>query len=81
MGINDEFMRNTARALPPGGSAVFVLLRKMTADKVLDRLQSFHRRGRVLQTSLSQQDEDKLRDALSGNAAAIPPVAPPAAGA
>ncbi|WP_234854765.1 DUF1269 domain-containing protein [Paracoccus everestensis] len=73
IGINDDFMRDTARALPPGGSAVFVLLRKMTADKVLDRLQSFHRRGRVLQTSLSQQDEDRLRDALSGDATAAPP--------
>lgn len=49
----------------------------MTADKVLDRLQSFHHRGRVLQTSLSQQDEDRLRDALSGNAAPVPPVTPP----
>ena len=78
VGINDDFMHDTARALPPGGSAVFVLLRKMTADKVLDRLQSFHRRGRVLQTSLSQQDEDRLRDALSGNAAAVPPVTPSA---
>lgn len=81
VGINDDFMRDTARALPPGGSAVFVLLRKMTADKVLDRLQSFHHRGRVLQTSLSQQDEDRLRDALSGNAASVPPVVPPATGA
>lgn len=76
VGINDNFMRDTARALPPGGSAVFVLLRKMTADKVLDRLQSFHRRGRVLQTSLSREDEDRLREALSGGG--VPPV-PPAA--
>lgn len=81
VGINDDFMRDTARSLPPGGSAVFVLLRKMTADKVLDRLQSFHHRGRVLKTSLSQEDEDRLRDALSGNAASVPPVVPPAAGA
>ncbi|VDS06924.1 hypothetical protein PARHAE_00095 [Paracoccus haematequi] len=81
IGINDDFMRDTARALPPGGSAVFVLLRKMTADKVLDRLQSFQRRGRVLQTSLSRQDEDRLRDALSGDAAPVPPAAPPATGA
>ena len=79
IGINDNFMRETARALPPGGSAVFVLLRKMTADKVLDRLQSFHRRGRVLQTSLSREDEDRLREALSGGGA-VPP-APPATGA
>ncbi|MFC3629257.1 DUF1269 domain-containing protein [Paracoccus angustae] len=83
IGINDNFMRETARALPPGGSAVFVLLRKMTADKVLDRLQAFHRKGRVLQTSLSREDEDRLRDALSGGGAAVPPVPPaaPAAGA
>ncbi|MTE00555.1 DUF1269 domain-containing protein [Paracoccus sp. YIM 132242] len=82
VGINDDFMRDTARALPPGGSAVFVLLRKMTADKVLDRLQSFRHRGRVLQTSLSREDEDRLRDALSGGAA-VPPVPPaaPATGA
>lgn len=77
VGINDDFMRDTARALPPGGSAVFVLLRKMTADKVLDRLKSFHMRGRVLQTSLSQEDEARLRDALSGTVPPAPP-APPA---
>lgn len=75
IGINDDFMRDTARSLPPGGSAVFVLLRKMTADKVLDRLQSFHHRGRVLQTSLSRQDEDRLRHALSGGGP-VPPVPP-----
>ncbi|TBN42038.1 DUF1269 domain-containing protein [Paracoccus subflavus] len=72
IGINDDFMRDTARALPPGGSAVFVLLRKMTADKVLDRLAGFHHRGRVLKTSLSREDEDRLRDALSGNGGASP---------
>ena len=84
IGINDDFMRDTASALPPGGSAVFVLLRKMTADKVLERLQSFHHRGRVLQTSLSQQDEDRLRAALSGGGSvppATPPSTPPATGA
>lgn len=83
VGVNDDFMRDTARALAPGGSAVFILVRKMTPDKVLDRLQSFHLRGRVLQTSLSQQDEDRLRDALSGKAEAPVPSAsvPPVPGA
>ncbi|MDO5614050.1 MAG: DUF1269 domain-containing protein [Paracoccus sp. (in: a-proteobacteria)] len=69
VGINDDFMRQAGHALQPGGSAVFVLIRKMTADKVLERLGGFHRRGRVLQTSLSHEDEARLRDALSGHAA------------
>lgn len=66
IGINDGFMRDLGRSIPPGGSAVFILLRKMTADKMLARLESFHMRGRVLQTSLSDADEARLRDAFAG---------------
>lgn len=75
IGINDDFMREAAQSLPPGGGAVFVLLRKMTADKVLARLESRHQRGRVLQTSLSGADEDKLRAAFdpSRHPAMTPP--------
>lgn len=76
VGINDDFMRDVGQSLAPGGSAVFVLLRKMTADKVLERLQDFHRRGRVLQTSLSKEDEARLREALAGGDPA--PLAVPA---
>ncbi|MDO5633180.1 MAG: DUF1269 domain-containing protein [Paracoccus sp. (in: a-proteobacteria)] len=78
VGINDDFMRQAGHALQPGGSAVFVLVRKMTADKVLERLESFHHRGRVLQTSLSHEDEARLRDALSGHAAPHAAAAEPA---
>ena len=74
IGINDDFMRDVGHSLQPGGSAVFILLRKMTADKVLARLEGFHHRGRILQTSLSQEDEQKLRDALLGGG--VPPVPP-----
>lgn len=77
IGINDDFMREVGHALQPGGSAVFVLLRKMTGDKVLERLESFQRRGRVLKTSLSYADEERLRAALSGEAQAAPPPATP----
>jgi uncharacterized membrane protein len=75
IGINDDFMREVGHSLQPGGSAVFVLVRKMTADKVLDRLEHFHHKGRVLQTSLSKADEEKLREALSGQ---HPPAVPDA---
>jgi uncharacterized membrane protein len=45
-----------------------VLFRKMTADKVLERLKQF--KGRVLPTSLTKDQEEALREALS--AAGLP---------
>lgn len=66
IGINDDFMRGLGQSVPPGGSAVFILVRKMTADKVLARLEGFHLRGRVMQTSLPDAQEQKLRDAFAG---------------
>ncbi len=66
IGINDDFMRDLGQSIPPGGSAVFILVRKMTADKVLARLEGFHLRGRVIQTSLPEAQEEKLREAFAG---------------
>ncbi|MDQ7260585.1 DUF1269 domain-containing protein [Paracoccus sp. PS-1] len=66
IGINDDFMRDLGQSIPPGGSAVFILVRKMTADKVLARLEGFHLRGRVLQTSLPEAEEERLREAFAG---------------
>lgn len=61
IGINDDFMRDMGTSLEKGGSAVCVLVRKMTADKVMDRLSAFRARGRVVQTSLTHDAEEKLR--------------------
>lgn len=72
IGINDGFMRDVGKSLQPGGSAVCVLVRKMTGDKVLERLADFHARGRVLKTSLPHENEQKLREAISDTAAAAP---------
>ncbi|MFD1881747.1 DUF1269 domain-containing protein [Paracoccus pacificus] len=77
IGINDDFMREVGQSLKPGGSALFVLVRKMTADKVLEKLQGLHKHGRVLRTSLSNEAEEKLREALSGDDHT--PTPPPAA--
>jgi uncharacterized membrane protein len=62
IGINDDFMKDLASTLSPGSSALFVLVRKMTADKVLEELHGTG--GRVLKTSLSHDDEAKLQAAL-----------------
>lgn len=80
-GVNDNFMREVGQKVTPGGSAVFLLVREMTADKVLERIKDFHKRGRVIQTSLSNEDENRLREALSDSNAAIAAPAAPQAGA
>lgn len=61
IGINDEFMRNVGTSLEPGGAAVGVLIRKMTADKVLARLGDYRAKGRVIQTSLTHEMENRLK--------------------
>jgi uncharacterized membrane protein len=68
VGINDDFMKKLAETLTPGSSVLFVLIRKMTADKVLDELQGSG--GKILQTSLSHEDEGKLQVALDAAKAA-----------
>jgi uncharacterized membrane protein len=63
LGINDRFMKDLAATMQPGSSALFVLARRATPDKVLAELQGSG--GTILQTSLSHDDEAKLQAALS----------------
>ena len=62
VGIHDESMKTLGARLTPGTSALFILARKITADKVLDKIAPHG--GEVLSTSLSKEDEAKLRSAL-----------------
>ena len=64
VGVNDQFMKDLAATLQPNSSALFVLVRKATPDKVLAELAGTG--GKVLKTSLSHEDEAKLQTALSG---------------
>jgi uncharacterized membrane protein len=70
-GIDDNFVHNLGRTIPKGSSALFLLIRSSTPDKVLPEIEPF--KPRVLKTSLSHEQEDALRAALSRNAAAPPP--------
>jgi len=75
IGIDDTFMQDLGQTFSPGTAAVFVLVRKMTADKVVDRLAALHVKGRVLQTSLTRDDEASLQAALQKAAPGSPMVA------
>ena len=67
-GINDEFVKGLGKTIPKGSSALFALIKSSTPDKVLPEIERF--KPRVLRTSLSREQEDKLRAALRTTAAA-----------
>jgi uncharacterized membrane protein len=70
IGISDRFMKDLGTTLTPGTSALFLLVRKASPDKVLDGLKSFVGKAKVLQTSLSKDKDEELRRAFEGVAAA-----------
>jgi uncharacterized membrane protein len=66
-GINDQFMKDLAKTVTPDSSVLFVLVRKAQPEKVLNELSRF--RGRVLRSSLSPEQEDRLQAALLASSA------------
>lgn len=74
VGIDDNFMKNLAQSLTPGSAALCVLVRQMTADKVVEEIRKFG--GTVIQSNLSHESEAKLREALASGQK--PDATPPA---
>ena len=62
IGINNDFMKKLSEGFQPGTSALFVLVRSSTPDKVVEEIKKYG--GTVLQTSLSHEEEAKLQAAL-----------------
>ena len=71
VGINDAFMKEVAETLQSGNAALFLLIRKLTTDKVLADLKGVG--GTVLRTSFDHTNEDALRAALAGISLPPPP--------
>jgi len=59
IGVDDKFIKEVGEEIEPGDSALFLLVREATPDKVMDELRKFD--AKVYQTSLSKEDEEKLR--------------------
>jgi uncharacterized membrane protein len=66
IGINDQFMKDLGATLTPSSSALFVLVRKSTPDKVLEALKPFAGKGHVMQTSLTKDKDEELRAFMEG---------------
>lgn len=64
VGVNDKVKQEVTATLQSGNAALFLLIRKLTADKVLADIKA--EGGKVLRTSLDESKEKALRDALAG---------------
>lgn len=63
-GINKEFQEQVRDMLKPGTSALFLVVEKVTPDKAVAALSKYG--GTVLKSSLSEDTEQKLQEALHG---------------
>ncbi|MFC4058727.1 DUF1269 domain-containing protein [Planomonospora corallina] len=64
IGVNDDFMRQLSAKLEPGMAVLFVLVVRSTPDKVIPEIRPYG--GHILQTSLSNEEETQLREAMEG---------------
>jgi uncharacterized membrane protein len=68
IGVDDKFMKEVGAKIEPGTAALFLLVREATADKVLPEVQPFG--GHILQSSLTTEQENALKEALESTPAA-----------
>jgi uncharacterized membrane protein len=62
VGVDDNFMKQLGEELSPGSAAVIALVGQVSLDKVLDQIQI---PGRVIRSSLDNDTEARLQEALS----------------
>jgi uncharacterized membrane protein len=68
VGVNDNFMKELGAKIPAGAAALIALGSTDARDKVIERLRPYG--GDLLQTSLSGEEEDRLRAAIGEGATA-----------
>jgi uncharacterized membrane protein len=61
-GVDDDFMKKLGAELEPGAGAVILLVRRVTVDKVLPEIKI---PGKIIQTSLDNESEEQLSEALA----------------
>ena len=65
IGVDDAFIKEVGETIEPGHSALFLLVVESTPDKLLPEIESFN--ATVLQTSLSDEQEAKLRETFGAH--------------
>lgn len=65
IGIDDDFMRFVGESLTPNSSALFMLVRHATTDRVIEEMSKYG--GKIIRTSLTKEQENKLIDLARQN--------------
>ncbi|MDD4448106.1 MAG: DUF1269 domain-containing protein [Methanothrix sp.] len=65
VGMDEQFIKEVGNTIQPGNSALFLLVRESTPDKVMDELRKY-KNVKVLKTSLSKEQEENLKEAFAG---------------
>jgi uncharacterized membrane protein len=65
-GIDKEFQKQVRDYLKPGTSALFMVIEQVTPDKAIAALEQYG--GTVIKTSLSEEDTQRLQEALQAPA-------------
>ena len=60
IGIDDEFIKETAEAIQPGEAGVFMLIGEATTDKLEDEIKGTD--AKVIKTNLTHEQEAHLRE-------------------
>jgi uncharacterized membrane protein len=61
-GVDDNFMKELGEKLEPGSAALLLLVRQASMDKILPKIKI---EGKIVQTSLDTEQEERLAEALS----------------
>ena len=69
-GISDDFIRSLSRQMQPDSSGIFILVTKITPDKVLVELSKYG--GTILRTSFTTEIEAQWQTSMSASANTVP---------
>jgi len=62
-GINDDFIREVSESVQPGNSALFLFVDQAQEDRVIEKIKPYG--GKVIHTSLSKDEEARLKEAFA----------------
>ncbi len=62
IGIDDDFIKQVGSSIEPGQSAIFLLIRDATPDRVVEALKAHN--PEVIHTNLTAEQEAKLKEAF-----------------